>query len=102
MLLQAQEKDMAKLTDTQLIVLSKAAQREDGSAEVLARINKAAAAKVGASLVVRKLVREIHAKPGIPVWRTDDDGRRMSLIITRARHDVIGVADDVGKARRPV
>jgi hypothetical protein len=84
MLLQAQEKNMAKLTDTQLIVLSKAARREDGAADVPERMNKAAAAKVGASLVVRRLMREIRAKPGMPVRRMDDDGRRISLIITRA------------------
>jgi hypothetical protein len=72
MLSQAQEKNMAKLTDTQLIVLSKAARREDGAAGVPDRMNKAAAAKVGASLVVRRLMREIRAKPGMPVWRMDD------------------------------
>ena len=38
------------------------AQREDGAADVPDRINKAAAAKVGASLVVRKLMREIRAR----------------------------------------
>jgi hypothetical protein len=32
---------MAKLTDTQLIVLSKAAQREGGAAEVPGRMNHA-------------------------------------------------------------
>ena len=85
---------MAKLTDTQLIVLSKAAQRGDGAAGVPNRMNKAAAAKVGASLVVRRLMREIRAKPGMPVWRTDDDGRRISLIITRAGREAIGVAED--------
>src|SRR3984893_16354596 len=62
MLSQAQEKNMAKLTDTQLIVLSKVARREDGAADVPERMNKAAAAKVGASLVVRRLMREIRAK----------------------------------------
>jgi hypothetical protein len=36
---------MAKLTDTQLIVLSKAAARDDGIASIPARLNKAAAAK---------------------------------------------------------
>ena len=46
-------------------------------------MNKTAAPKVGASLVVRRLMREIRAKPGMPVWRMDDDGRRVSLIITR-------------------
>jgi hypothetical protein len=43
---------MTKLTDTQLIVLSKAAQRDDGAANVPEKINRAAAAKVAASLVV--------------------------------------------------
>ena len=38
---------MAKLTDTQLIVLSKAAAREDGMASISTGLNKAAAAKVG-------------------------------------------------------
>src|SRR3954452_22077266 len=69
MLLSAQEKMMAKLTDTQLIVLSKAAQCDDGAASVPDRMNKAAAAKVAASLVARKLMREVRAKPGMPVWR---------------------------------
>ena len=49
---------MAKLTDTQLIVLSKAAAREGGLATVPNKMNKAAASKVGASLVARKLMRE--------------------------------------------
>ena len=66
---------MAKLTDAQLIVLSKAAEREDGAAALPDRINKAAAAKVAASLVVRKLMREVRARNGMPVWRVDDDGR---------------------------
>jgi hypothetical protein len=43
---------MAKLTDTQLIVLSKAAERDDGAAGIPDRMNKAAAAKIGGSLVV--------------------------------------------------
>jgi hypothetical protein len=42
---------MAKLTDTQLIVLSKAARRKVGAARVPDQMNNAAAAKVGASLV---------------------------------------------------
>ena len=90
---------MAKLTDTQLIVLSKSARREDGAAGVPDRMNKTAAAKVGASLVVRRLMREIRAKPGMPVWRMDDDGRRVSLIITRAGRDMIGVEDDAGETQ---
>ena len=65
-------------------------------------MNNAAAAKVGASLVARRLMREIRAKPGMPVWRMDDDGRRISLIITRAGRDAIGVEDEAGETQPPV
>jgi hypothetical protein len=82
---------MAKLTDTQLMVLSKASQREDGAAVVPDRMNKAAAAKVAASLVSKKLMREIRAKPGVPVWRHADDGRALSLVLLRAGRDAVGV-----------
>src|SRR5450759_3870772 len=90
---------MAKLTDTQLIVLSKAAQRDDGAAMFPERMNRAAAAKVGSSLVGRKLMREIRAKPGMPEWRKDEDGRSISLVIMRAGRDAIGVEHVVGEPK---
>jgi hypothetical protein len=65
-------------------------------------MNKAAAVKVGASLVVRKLMREIRAKPGMPFWRTGDDGRRIGLVITRPGRDAIGVEDEAGETEPPV
>lgn len=92
---------MTKLTDTQLIVLSKAAARDGGAACVPERMIKAAAAKVGSSLIGRKLMREIRSKLGMPIWREDEDGRHISLIITRAGRDAIGVADDGGEAASP-
>ena len=88
---------MAKLTDTQLIMLSKAAARDDGIAVVPVKLNKAAASKVGASLLARKLMRESRSKPGMPVWREDDDGRSISLMITRAGRDAIGVDEQEAK-----
>jgi Protein of unknown function (DUF3489) len=84
---------MAKLSDTQLIVLSKAAARDDGLARVPEGLNSAAAAKVAASLVSRKLMREIRSKPDMPVWREDEEGRGTSLVITRAGQDAIGIKD---------
>jgi hypothetical protein len=81
---------MAKLTDTQLIVLSKAAARDDGIASIPARLNKAAAAKVATSLISRKLMREIRSKPDMPVWREDEEGRRTSLVEGRG---AIGIGD---------
>jgi hypothetical protein len=82
---------MAKFTDTQLIMLSKAAARDDGIAVVPPKMSKPAASKVGASLVARKLMRELRSKPGMPVWREDDEGRPISLMITRAGRNAIGV-----------
>jgi hypothetical protein len=93
MLFQAQESNMAKLTDTQLIVLSKAAAREDGLATVPDGLNKAAASKVAASLVSRKLMREIRSKPDMPVWREDEEGRGTSLVVTRAGRDALRIED---------
>jgi Protein of unknown function (DUF3489) len=86
---------MTKLTDAQLMVLSKAAEREDGAATRRENMNRAAAAKLGASLAARKLMREVKAKPAMPVWR-EDHGRRISLVITRAGRGAIGVGDDEG------
>ena len=85
---------MSKLSETQLIVLSKAARRDDGAAVLPDRMNRAAAAKVGASLVARKLMREVRAKPGMPVWRIDENDRSLSLVLLRAGRDAIGVEDD--------
>src|SRR4051794_6117091 len=84
---------MAKLTDTQLIVLSKAAARDDGLSIVPEELNKAAAAKVAASLVSRKLMREVRSKPNMPVWREDEEGRGVSLAITREGRQAIGTED---------
>jgi hypothetical protein len=84
---------MAKLTDTQLIVLSNAAAREDGLATIPDKLNKAAASKVGASLVSRKLMREVRSAPGMPVWREDEEGQG-SLVITREGREAIGIEED--------
>ncbi len=92
---------MAKLTDTQLVVLSKAAARDDGLAVMPAKMNKAASSKVGSSLVTRKLMRELKAKPGMPVWREDEVGRGISMMITRAGRDAIGVEDEAEAAAAP-
>jgi hypothetical protein len=93
MLLQAKEPKMAKLTDTQLIVLSMAATREDGIASIPTGLNKAAAAKLAARLVSRKLMRKVQSKPGMAVWREEKEGQRTSLVITREGRDAIGIED---------
>jgi hypothetical protein len=90
-----EENIMAKLIDTQLIVLAAAASRDDGIAVVAAKLNRAAASKVGASLVTRKLMRAVRSKPRMPVWRKGEDDRAISLMITRAGRAAIRVEKDV-------
>lgn len=82
---------MAKCTDAQRALLSNAATRDDGSATVPAKTRKPAAAKVAASLIARKLMRETRAKPGMPIWRKDGDGRGVSLVVTPAGRDAIDI-----------
>ncbi|MBU3888573.1 DUF3489 domain-containing protein [Methylosinus sp. KRF6] len=38
-------------------------------------------------------MREVRAKGALPIWREDADGRRFSLILTRAGRDAIGVEE---------
>ena len=84
---------MAKFTDTQLIVLSSSAADKDGIAPLPNNLNSSAAKKVNASLVKRGLMEEIPAKPGITVWRRDEDGNSISLRITSAGCAAIGVEE---------
>jgi hypothetical protein len=89
------EEMMAKLTDGQLVVLAKASARDDEAAVLPARLPKPAAMKIGRGLVSRKLMREMRSKPDMPVWR-EEDGRKISLILTRAGREAIGVKDARG------
>jgi DNA-binding MarR family transcriptional regulator len=91
---------MTKLTDTQLIVLSSAAQHDEGLATRPANLNAAAATKVASSLIAKGLVREIRAKADAPVWHENDDGR-FALKLTRAGREAIGVDDEEGQQAAP-
>jgi hypothetical protein len=84
---------MTKLTDTQLIVLSSAAQHDEGLAPRPTNLNAAAAMKVASSLINKGLVREIRAKADPPLWHENEDGR-FALKITRAGREAIGVNEE--------
>ncbi len=75
---------MTKLTDTQLLVLASASRDETGLATRPDKLNTTAAAKVAASLIDRRYMRECLAKPGWPVWRKDGNGKAYSLKILKA------------------
>ncbi len=84
---------MRNLTDSQLVVLSHAAQSDDGAADITDTLKGGAATKVAKTLITRKLMREVKAKPGMPVWRRDAEGRLLSLVILNAGRKALGVMD---------
>jgi hypothetical protein len=90
---------MTKLSDTQAILLSAAAQRPDGNLLPLpGSLRGGAAAKVVAALLARGLAAEhIIDSPRQAdsamnaIWRNEDDGRTVLLIITAAGVEAIGI-----------
>jgi hypothetical protein len=92
---------MTKLSDTQSIILSAAAQRADGNVLPLpGSLRGGAAGKVVGALLTRGLIRE-HMVDGLrkadaamnTIWRNLDepDGRGVLLFITAAGAEAIGV-----------
>jgi hypothetical protein len=90
---------MSKLTITQRNVLSGAVAREDGAANIPAKMSKVASAKLAASLLGRKLMREVRTKRGMPIWRRGEDDGAFSLVITSTGKKMLGVEDEAGDAR---
>lgn len=80
---------MATPSSTQDTIMSEANAREDGAAVVPPKMNRNVATRAGLRLVARKLMREVRSKPGMPVWRKDDNGRNISLFITSAGRDAL-------------
>lgn len=71
-----------KLTDTQLVLLSAASQREDGAIELTPNLKGAASHKVVHKLLNEGLIEEIAAGASLPVWRCDESNGALALRIT--------------------
>ena len=88
---------MPKLTDTQLVILSAAAQRQDRAVLPFPKSLKIKGATVTKTLEgLRKkgLLEEKPAARNAAAWREGEDGRRMMLVITDAGLQMIGVEVD--------
>jgi hypothetical protein len=72
-----------KLTDTQLVLLSAASQREDCAIELAPNLKGGAARKVVGKLLTDGLIEEIQARGALPVWRRDEGKGPLALRITR-------------------
>jgi hypothetical protein len=79
------------LTDTQLVLLSAAAQREDGAVVLAPNLKGGAAGKVVGKLLRDGLIEEVSAAASLPAWRRDDDAGPRALRITQRGLAAIGV-----------
>ncbi len=78
---------MPKLTDTQAVILSAAARRQDRAVLPLPKslkIKGTAVTKALDSLRNKGLLKEQPAAPDAEAWRQDEDDRRMMLVVTEA------------------
>ena len=82
---------MSRLTDTQLIILSAASQRDDRGVELPANVKGEAARKAADKLIRAGLLEEVRAAGSLPVWRRDDETGPMALRITEQGVDAIAV-----------
>jgi hypothetical protein len=88
---------MPRLTDTQLVILSSAAKRDDRAALPLPKslkVQGGAATSILKGLLKRGLVAEQPAAPDVPLWREAEDGQRLTLVITDAGRVALGVETD--------
>jgi hypothetical protein len=94
-----------KLTDTQLVVLSAASQRQDGAIELTPNLKAGSAHKVVGRLLSEGLIEEIPAAGSLPVWRRDTHEGSLALRITERGLATIGIganaAPDSSGASKP-
>jgi hypothetical protein len=94
--------DSVKLTNTQLVLLSAASQRDDRALERPA--NLLGGAQVVAKLLAQGFVEEVQSRGSLPVWRRDGD-RARSLRITKKGLQAILAKDvegpDIDATKKP-
>ena len=90
-----------KLTDTQLVLLSAASQRDDRALERPSNLTGGAAGKVVAKLLAEGLAEDIQSRGSLPVWRRDGDNTHTLRITKRGlqaiRDDEAAATDELPK-----
>lgn len=97
----SKEATVVKLTDTQLIALSGAAQRDDGVIVMPDRVRGQAATRLANALIDKGLAREVRAKSGMPITRRDEDARPYALVITKRGKSAIKIVEESAEANHP-
>ena len=95
---------MPKLTDSQLVILSAAARRQDSTVLPLPKslkIKDGAVTKTLEGLRKKGLLEEKPAARNAAAWREGEDGRRMMLVITDTGLRAIGVDAGEKTSKKP-
>ena len=84
-----------KLNNSQLVMLSAAAQRNDRSLVAPPNLKESAARRMADKLIAAGLVKEVKAKSGAPIWRRDEEsGQPYALKLTAAGAKAIAVNEN--------
>src|SRR6266446_892811 len=84
---------MARLTDTQLVILSTASRRNDRGVDLPANVTGEALRKAVDKLIRTGLLEEVRANGSLLAWRRDVEAGPMALRITKRGLEAIGVKD---------
>jgi hypothetical protein len=87
---------MPKLSDTQLVILSNACQRDDRMVLPLPKSMGSEKPNLAAnnsikSMLKKGLIEEVDAKLGEPMWRETGDGHGVTLVATDAALVALGI-----------
>lgn len=89
---------MAKLNDTQLMILSAASQRRDFSVYPLPKsVKNGDGPKHLKKLLSLQMIEEVEAIGDAPVWRVHEDGYNLTLILADEGFRALGVEREAGK-----
>ena len=84
---------MARLTDTQLVILSTASRRNDRGVDLPTNVTGEAVCKAVDKLIRTGLLEEVRANGSLLAWRRDAEAGPMALRITKQGLEAIGVKD---------
>jgi len=76
---------VARLTDTQLVILSSASRRNDRGVDLPTNVAGEAVRKAVDKLIRAGLLEEVHANGSLLAWRRDAEAGPMALRITPSR-----------------
>lgn len=89
---------MAKLNDTQLIILSAASQRRDFSVYPLPKsVKNGDGPKHLKKLLSLQMIEEVEAIGDAPVWRVHEDGYNLTLILADEGFRALGLERETAK-----